>query len=205
MSITSVPGSLGSSNRVRPAVKKEGCISYIKSTLVSTPMVLEPSGSTSRASFKPSELARSWLAAVTARIIELGLVMNLSSISLICLSMSLGYPRGRSRSAPCHCTGNALQHAPGLQQAPLKVKGRQKSVRPCLEQADEKNGTLTLVIPGKSTRVKVRTLGLKMRKLMGSGEMPVCEREPFEIKADCKRKFRLTSIPTTIPNEDGLA
>lgn len=83
-----------------------------------------PSGSTSRASFKPSELAKSTLAAVTARIIAFGRTMYFKIISLICRSMSLGWP-----------------------------------------------GMGTLVIPGKSTNVKLSTCGLKMRKLMGSGEM----------------------------------
>jgi hypothetical protein len=63
---------------------------YIKSTFVKTPMVLEPSGSTSRAIFSPSELAKSVLAPVTARMMELGLVMNLRSMSRICRSMSFG-------------------------------------------------------------------------------------------------------------------
>lgn len=40
----------------------------IRSSLVRTPMVLRPCGSTARASFKDSELARSTFAAETARI-----------------------------------------------------------------------------------------------------------------------------------------
>lgn len=79
---------------VREPSNQQRRVAYIKSTLVKTPMVLEPSGSTSRASFKPSELAKSWLAAVTARMIELGLVMNLRSMSLIWRSMSFGYTKG---------------------------------------------------------------------------------------------------------------
>lgn len=55
----------------------------MRSTFVKTPMVRVPSGSTSRASLRPSELAKSVLAAVTARMIELGFMMNLSSISRI--------------------------------------------------------------------------------------------------------------------------
>ncbi|KAH3682056.1 hypothetical protein WICPIJ_006976 [Wickerhamomyces pijperi] len=75
-------------------------------------MVLEPSGSTSLASFNPSELAKSWLAPLTERMMAFGLEMNFKIISLICFSMSLGW-----------------------------------------------SPTGTLVRPGKSTRVKVKTWG----------------------------------------------
>ena len=106
MSTTSVPGSM-------------------RSTLVSTPMVRCPSGSTSRARFKPSEFARSVLAAVTARMMAFDFWMCFSTISLICLSMSRGW-----------------------------------------------SPTGTLVRPGRSTSVRVRTLGEYIRRLMGAGEMP---------------------------------
>lgn len=97
----------------------------IRSTFVKTPIVLAPSGSTSLAIFRPSELARSVLAPVTARMMALGLVMYFMSISRICRSMSRGWlPTG------------------------------------------------TFVKPGKSTRVRVRTFGEKMRKLIGRFEMP---------------------------------
>ena len=63
---------------------------YIRSTFVSTPIVLVPSGSTSRASFSPSEFAKSVLAAVTAKIIHAGFEMYFRSMSFICFSISLG-------------------------------------------------------------------------------------------------------------------
>lgn len=66
-------------------------ITHIKSTLVRTPIVRVPSGSTSRANLRPSEFAKSVLAAVTARIIQAGRDMYFRSISLICFSMSLGW------------------------------------------------------------------------------------------------------------------
>jgi len=64
---------------------------HMRSTLVRTPIVLVPSGSTSRAIFNPSELAKSVLAAVTAKMIHDGLVIYFINISLICLSISLGW------------------------------------------------------------------------------------------------------------------
>jgi hypothetical protein len=94
-------------------------------TLVKTPIVLVPSGSTSRAIFRPSELAKSVFAPVTARMMALGLEMNRMSMSRICFSISRGW-----------------------------------------------SPTGTLVRPGRSTRVRVRTLGEKIRRLMGLGEMP---------------------------------
>ena len=97
----------------------------IRSILVSTPIVLWPSGSTSLASFKPSELARSTLAAVTANMIALAFWICFRTISLICFSISLGW-----------------------------------------------SPTGTFVRPGRSTRVRVRTLGEYIRRLMGCGEMP---------------------------------
>jgi hypothetical protein len=71
---------------IRKAIKS----THIRSTLVNTPIVLVPSGSTSLAIFNPSEFAKSVFAAVTAKMIAFGLLMNFNSISLICLSMSLG-------------------------------------------------------------------------------------------------------------------
>lgn len=50
-----------------------------------------PWGSTSFASLRASELARSVLAGVTARIRQLSLVMNCIIMSLICCSMSTGW------------------------------------------------------------------------------------------------------------------
>lgn len=50
-----------------------------------------PCGSTSFASLRASELARSVLAGVTARIRQLSLVMNCMIMSLICCSMSAGW------------------------------------------------------------------------------------------------------------------
>ena len=84
-----------------------------------------PSGSTSRANLRPSELARSVLAAVTARMMAFGFVMYLRIISRICFSISFGW-----------------------------------------------SPTGTLVRPGRSTSVRVRTLGEKIRRLIGTGDMP---------------------------------
>lgn len=50
-----------------------------------------PSGSTSRATLRASEVAMSVLAAVTARIMQLGLEMCFRIKSLIWISMSLGW------------------------------------------------------------------------------------------------------------------
>lgn len=82
-----------------------------------------PSGSTSRASFSPSEFARSTFAAVTARTIAFGRTMYFRIISLICRSMSCG----------CPATG-------------------------------------TFVRPGRSTMVRLRTWGEKIRRFIGSAE-----------------------------------
>ena len=97
----------------------------MRSIFVNTPIVLVPSGSTSLASFNPSEFAKSVFAAVTARMMQAGLEMYFKSISRICFSMSRGW-----------------------------------------------SPTGTFVKPGKSTRVSVSTLGEKIRRLIGSGEMP---------------------------------
>ena len=90
-----------------------------------TPMVLVPSGSTSRANFNPSELAKSVFAAVTARIMHAGLDIYFISMSLICFSISRGW-----------------------------------------------SPTGTFVRPGRSTSVRVRTLGENIRRLIGCGEIP---------------------------------
>lgn len=59
-----------------------------------------PSGSTSRATLSASEVAMSVFAAVTAKMMEFGLEMNLKISSLIWISMSLGWsPTGT-------CLGN---------------------------------------------------------------------------------------------------
>lgn len=57
-----------------------------------------PSVSTSRATLRASEVAMSVLAAVTARMMELGLEMYLKISSLIRISMSLGW----SPTGTCH-------------------------------------------------------------------------------------------------------
>lgn len=127
MSTTSVPWSLVLQQHVQLVVSGARCLgTHIKSTLVKTPIVRVPSGSTSRANFKPSELAKSVLAAVTARMMAFGFEIYFRSMSLICRSISRGW-----------------------------------------------SPTGTLVRPGKSTRVKVKTLGEKIRKLIGLGEMPL--------------------------------
>ena len=87
ISTTSVPASLekcqfSTNIRVIPT--------HMRSTLVSTPIVRVPSGSTSRASLRPSEFAKSVLAAVTARMIHEGLEIYFMSISRICFSISRG-------------------------------------------------------------------------------------------------------------------
>ena len=64
---------------------------YIKSTLVKTPIVRVPSGSTSLAIFSPSEFAKSVLAPVTAKMIQAGFEIYFISISLICFSISFGW------------------------------------------------------------------------------------------------------------------
>lgn len=50
---------------------------HMRSTLVRTPIVRVPSGSTSRAILRPSEFAKSVLAGVTARMIQAGLEIYL--------------------------------------------------------------------------------------------------------------------------------
>lgn len=96
MSTTSVPWSLYYvRQKLSPTdwetPEMEAYSTYIKSTLVKTPIVLVPSGSQSLAIFNPSELAKSVLAAVTAKIIEFGFMINLSNISRICFSISRGW------------------------------------------------------------------------------------------------------------------
>jgi len=77
-------------------------------------------------------LAKSVLAAVTARIIAFGFEMNRINMSRICFSISRGW-----------------------------------------------SPTGTLVRPGRSTSVRVRTLGEKILRLIGFGEIPVVsEAEP---------------------------
>ena len=84
-----------------------------------------PCGSTSLASLSASEVARSVLAADTARMIEFGLEMYLRHKSLINASMSCGW-----------------------------------------------SPTGTFVTPGRSTRVRVTTLGEKILRRIGSGQIP---------------------------------
>jgi hypothetical protein len=113
-------GSLVPVHRFASELDLKSKETYIRSTFVKTPIVLVPSGSTSRAIFSPSEFAKSVFAAVTARMIHAGFWIYLRSISRICFSMSRGW-----------------------------------------------SPTGTLVRPGRSTRVSVRTLGEYMRRLMG--------------------------------------
>ena len=56
-----------------------------------TPTVRRPSGSTSRASWMASLLARSVLAAVTAMMMQLGCRMNFSTMRRMITSMSFGW------------------------------------------------------------------------------------------------------------------
>lgn len=77
------------------------CLVYFHSTFYISPSLLIsfpchhalalPCGSTSFASLRASELARSVLAGVTAKIKQLSLVMNCRIMSLICCSMSTGW------------------------------------------------------------------------------------------------------------------
>ena len=71
----------------------------IKSSLVITPTVRRPSGSTSRAIWIASLFARSVFAAVTAMMMQLGWRMNFRTIRRMITSMSFGWsPTGTLRS-----------------------------------------------------------------------------------------------------------
>mmetsp|Transcript_3740 Transcript_3740/g.7157 ORF Transcript_3740/g.7157 Transcript_3740/m.7157 type:complete len:391 (+) Transcript_3740:97-1269(+) len=63
----------------------------IRSNFVRTPTVRSPAGSTSRAMARASELARSWLAADTARMMQFFCVMYSMTRSRICTSTSAGW------------------------------------------------------------------------------------------------------------------
>lgn len=53
----------------------------IRSSFVMTPMVRMPDGSTSLASLRASELAKSWFAGDTARMMQFSLVMNCKQVA----------------------------------------------------------------------------------------------------------------------------
>lgn len=120
-----------------------------------------PSGSTARANFSASEVLKSELAGDTARMRELGLEMKERMISRTWASISSGW-------SPTGTWGNNKRALPGS-------KG-------CWESGCERTfpdirlfcqGTeCTVVIPGKSTRVRLRTFGEKIFKYIGSGLIP---------------------------------
>ena len=64
--------------------------SSMRSILVRTPIVRSPDGSTSLASFNESEFAKSWFAAVKARISAFGEMIKDMIKFLICSSMFPG-------------------------------------------------------------------------------------------------------------------
>mmetsp|Transcript_316 Transcript_316/g.1058 ORF Transcript_316/g.1058 Transcript_316/m.1058 type:complete len:336 (-) Transcript_316:474-1481(-) len=98
----------------------------MRSSLVRTPIVRSPSGSTSCASWSASLFVMSVLAADTARMMAEGLRMNSRHKSRTCSSMSAGWsPTGRR------------------------------------------------VMPGRSTSVRLRTLGEKILRVMGVELMPL--------------------------------
>ena len=76
----------------------------IRSSLVSTPSVLSPNGSSSCASLIASLFARSVFAPVTASIIALGLDMYLRDMSRICSSMSTGWSPTATLAIPGRST-----------------------------------------------------------------------------------------------------
>ena len=109
-SIASVPASIKSSfvttaNVLLPKNKQNRC--KIMKNLNTTKMFKYkwdglPSGSTSRATFKASDVAMSVFAAVTANIIEFGFEMYLKIKSFIWNSMSLGWsPTGTYGTTDC--------------------------------------------------------------------------------------------------------
>lgn len=98
---------------------------HIRSTFVRTPMVLTPSGSTSRAILRPSELARSWLAGETARMIQADFEIYFINISRICFSISFGWSPtgtfvspGRSTSVNVRTFGENMRRLMGCGEIP---------------------------------------------------------------------------------------
>lgn len=120
---------------------------------------LSPSGSTSRASFSASEVARSEFAGDTHRIRELGLEMKDRIISWTWVSMSSGW-------SP---TGTWGEEKNVWNQA---VYDKKKRIICNQERKRNDVAVVTLVIPGKSTKVRFRTLGEKIFRWMGSALMP---------------------------------
>jgi hypothetical protein len=102
ISTTSVPWSL--EYVLSRMILKYLIVTHIKSTFVNTPIVLVPSGSTSLASFSPSEFAKSVFAAVTAKMIHAGFEIYLRSISRICFSISRGWSPTGTRVTPGRST-----------------------------------------------------------------------------------------------------
>ena len=139
-----------------------------------------PSGSTSRANFNASEVAKSELAGDTARMREFGFEMKDKIISCTWASMSSGWsPTGT-------CGNNNKESAEHRCCTPVDLWWLQ-ICNVTLVYHDEvfaefahnkpnqhhcQVAAFTLVIPGKSTRVRLRTLGEKIFKYMGSGLIP---------------------------------
>lgn len=76
----------------------------IMSSLVSTPTVLSPSGSTLLASSKASELAKSWFEGDTASIIHCGAEMYFNINRRTCFSISAGWSPTGTRVRPGRST-----------------------------------------------------------------------------------------------------
>lgn len=100
-------------------------LTHIRSTFVRTPIVLAPSGSTSRANLSPSLLAKSVFAEVTAKMIALGFVMYFKSMSLICRSISRGWSPtgtfvrpGKSTSVSVRTFGEKMRRLMGRGERP---------------------------------------------------------------------------------------
>lgn len=137
-----------------------------------------PSGSTSRANFSASEVAKSELAGDTARMRELGLEMKEKIISCTWASMSSGWsPTGTlgpqqwtasitvSTAQMTCCCGS-------VEIADTHSNKYYLSFGVTVFAYMKPNDEFTLVIPGKSTRVTLRTLGEKIFKYMCSELIP---------------------------------
>ena len=93
------------------------------SSLVSTPTVLSPSGSTLLASSKASELAKSWFAGETASMMHCGADMYFNINRRTCFSMSAGWSPtgtrvrpGRSTSVIVNTDGDTMRSRMGSAQ-----------------------------------------------------------------------------------------
>lgn len=86
----------------------------MRSSFVTTAKVLLPSGSTSLAILRLSDVAMSVLAVTTANMIEFGFAMYFKTNSLICCSISCGWsPTGTYLSKTIHnerCSSTQIAH-----------------------------------------------------------------------------------------------